>query len=191
MVGESTGPPQARMRLFTEVDGICERIRLQRWMSLFRPAPLWTGWAHQGVCPSLHAVLGALSGGQEAWVVSHLAPSALPPLLDGLAQHLQEVGLFHLGEFVTSFATALWLYRTWARLPRHAGLGALRHGQWHSGKGGPMGGAPMQPSFPGQGEQGFESPWPARPSSPWAPLGRQCSLWALGVPCSFRFPLLP
>ena len=103
-------------------------------------------------------------------------------------QHLQEVGLFHLGEFVNVFCHGSLVMQNLGETSTPT-QGSVLFGTVNGmiGKGGPEGGAPMQPSVPGPGE--------SRVSRvrgrlicppPWAPLGRQCSLWALELHVAFN-----
>ena len=174
VVGEDTRPSQARVGLFTGVEGICERIRLQRWMSLFRPAPLWSGWAHQGVCPSLHAVLGAPTGGTGG-LGCESRTSCSAATTDEERQHLQEVGLFHLGEFVNVFCHGSLVMQNLGETSTPT-QGSVLFGTVNGmiGKGGPVGRAA---SFPGPGESRVSRVGGqlVRPPA-WAPLGRQRSL---------------
>lgn len=78
-----------------------ERIRATEF-SLFQPAPLlWCVWAHQGFsvwCPCTSVPVGPGGLGTEFVTLPFSAATT-----DEERQHLQEVGLFHLGEFVNVF----------------------------------------------------------------------------------------
>lgn len=181
MVGEDTGP-HSRMRLFTGVDGICERIRLQRWMSLFRPAFLCGlgGPTRESV---LHCTrsLGALSGGTGGLGCECLAPLAALPLRT------------RSGNTSRSWALPLGASSS-TSLPRLSGYaepgggtsrpqGSVLFGTVNGmiSKGGPMGVLPCSPPSQGQGRAGFResvtAPSVLLPGLPLAGSAR-CGLWS-------------
>lgn len=102
-------------------------------------------------------------------------------------QHLQEVGLFHLGEFVNVFCHGSLVMQNLGETSTPT-QGSVLFGTVNGmiGKGDPVGRAPTQPC-PSQGRENRVSRVGGRLICPpaWDPLGRQCSLWALEHPVSF------
>ena len=99
-------------------------------------------------------------------------------------QHLQEVGLFHLGEFVNVFCHGSLVMQNLGETSTPT-QGSVLFGTVNGmiGQGGPV---RCAASFPGPGESRVSRVGGqlVRPPA-WTPLGRQCSLWALERPVAF------
>lgn len=97
-------------------------------------------------------------------------------------QHLQEVGLFHLGEFVNVFCHGSLVMQNLGETSTPT-QGSVLFGTVNGmiGKGHPVGHAPTQPSFLGTGRTGFrESVVGTSVLLPGLPLAgsARCGLWS-------------
>lgn len=98
----TSGPFSVSARLLTEVEFFHEGVRATAVGVSRPPPPLGRAWAHQGRgahgVPCVWSVAGTGGAGSEFLTLPFSAATT-----DEERQHLQEVGLFHLGEFVNVF----------------------------------------------------------------------------------------